>query len=79
MKDDNGNYIKCEATGKVCYTQYEAFGVIASCRRRHSKTRKDKKIPKRMYYCRICQRYHLTSRAKPKKVSKDVRSFSENY
>ncbi len=82
MKDAEGEYIRCRVTGKVCYTQKEAAGVIAVSRGGHRSRHyynRGNHIPKRMYFCRYCQRYHLTSRKKPKKCYKDINSFSENY
>lgn len=46
----------CVATGKVCYSKRDAGVAIKRCR--HSK--KDR-IPRRIYFCRECGWWHLTS------------------
>lgn len=49
----------CKKTGKICYSSKEAGNVIR--RLKFSKGGvKNKKIPKRQYYCCWCGTYHLT-------------------
>jgi len=60
MKDDFGKNIRCESEGKICYTKKEAGTALN--RARHHDNRA-KKIPKRMYPCKECGHYHLTSKS----------------
>lgn len=46
----------CMSTGKVCYSRRDAGVALARCK--HSKS---KRIPRRIYYCKECGWYHLTS------------------
>lgn len=46
----------CFATGKVCYSKREAGVTLARCR--HSKRNR---VPRRIYFCKECGWYHLTS------------------
>lgn len=56
----------CESTGKVCYSKREAG--IARARCRHSKR---DRVPRRIYFCKECGWYHLTSQLKKRGI-KDV-------
>ena len=56
MKDGFGREIRCESTGKICYTEREA-GEILNMPKRHSHSNE---IPKRKYFCEKCGCYHLT-------------------
>ena len=46
----------CMSTGKVCYSRRDAGVALARCK--HSKSNR---IPRRIYYCKECGWYHLTS------------------
>jgi hypothetical protein len=69
MKTEEGNYVMCIFTGKICYTEREAGLVINGCKRhvyvgngRFAKSAhgNSKAIPRRKYYCKDCGFYHLT-------------------
>ena len=69
MKTEEGNYVICIFTGKICYTEREAGLVINGCKRhvyvgngRFAKSAhgNSKAIPRRKYYCKDCGFYHLT-------------------
>ena len=71
MKTDEGTYVMCFLTGKICYTEREAGSVINSCKRhvylgqgRSGKSShgngSSKAIPRRKYYCKDCGFYHVT-------------------
>lgn len=53
----------CAATGKRCYSKRDAQGVLNSTTRSH-KTRQNKVIPVRCYFCEYCKTYHLTKEVK---------------
>lgn len=57
MKDDFEKELRCESTGKICYTKREAGNAINGAK---SHCNRSKKIPKRKYYCEECGCYHLT-------------------
>lgn len=69
MKTVEGFNVKCEGTGKVCYTEREAGLVINGCKKHvhagnhhwikgdHSNS---KNIPRRKYYCKECGFFHVT-------------------
>ncbi len=46
----------CGQTGKVCYSQREAAYTVRRCKRSRSD-----RVPRRIYFCRACGWYHLTS------------------
>ena len=48
----------CWKTGKVCFTQREAGFTIRSFK--NHKTKKNKQMPVRYYYCKYCHYFHLT-------------------
>lgn len=50
----------CPTTGKTCYTQREANGVINFYKSGHKWSYRGKNIPKRSYYCNFCGTYHIT-------------------
>ncbi len=60
---DHKEYRICSTSGKRCYSSKEADITISSARKcKYRKNRMDcKKIPRRKYYCKDCQSYHLTS------------------
>ena len=69
MKTEEGTNVKCEETGKVCYTEREAGEAISNFKRHihagsHHWIKGDysnsKNIPRRKYYCQNCGYYHLT-------------------
>lgn len=68
MKNFDGSYIRCNVSGKVCYSEKEAGSVINSCKKHyyssrqktHKKTFSKKSIPQRKYYCKDCNYFHLT-------------------
>ena len=71
MKTEEGTYVMCIFTGKICYTEREAGIVINGCKRhvylgqgRSGKsshgTGSTKAIPRRKYYCKDCGYYHVT-------------------
>lgn len=49
----------CSKSGKNCYTRHEAGLLLNLAKRRHKNH--SKKIPKRCYFCKYCNTYHLTS------------------
>ncbi|MBQ5492065.1 MAG: hypothetical protein IIT68_08445 [Treponema sp.] len=62
-----GNYVMCETSGKVCYTEREAGGVINGCKKhlnagnsRSVKAGHGKNIPRRKYFCKVCGFYHVS-------------------
>lgn len=61
------SYPICYETGKKCYTREEAGRYLNNFKRsgrthkRFSSRTKTGKIPKRCYYCKECQMWHLTS------------------
>lgn len=65
MKDDFGRDIICESEGKICYTKKEARTALNGAKHHGNRV---KKIPKRMYLCKKCGFYHLTSQ-KSEKIS----------
>lgn len=60
MKDDFGRDLRCESEGKICYSKKEAGTAINGAKHHGNRA---KKIPKRMYPCKECGHYHLTSQA----------------
>ena len=64
MKDDFGRDLKCESEGKICYSKKEAGTAINGAKHHGNRA---KKIPKRMYPCKECGFYHLTSQKSEKK------------
>ncbi len=69
MKTDEGNYVMCIFTGKICYTEREAGLVINGCKKHvhmgnnhwaKSAHGNSKAIPRRKYYCKDCGFYHVT-------------------
>lgn len=71
MKTNEGIYVMCVSTGKICYTEREAGIVINGCKKhvylengRFGKTShgngNSKSIPRRKYYCKECGFYHVT-------------------
>ena len=69
MKTNEGNYVMCIFTGKICYTEREAGLVINGCKKHfyagHGRWAKSahgnsKSIPRRKYYCKDCGFYHVT-------------------
>lgn len=70
MKTEEGTYVMCIFTGKICYTEREAGSVINGCKKhiyvgngRFRKNSLSKAIPRRKYLCKDCGYYHLTSQA----------------
>ena len=63
MKDGFGREIRCESTGKICYTKREAGNALNGAKHHGHRA---KKIPKRMYLCEKCGCYHLTSKKSEK-------------
>lgn len=72
MKTEEGTNVKCEETGKVCYTEREAGEAISNFKRHihagsHHWIKADhsnsKNIPRRKYYCKDCGYYHVTHKA----------------
>lgn len=69
---DEKVYEHCSVTGKRCYSEREANIALSACKRHyHNKCRKTAtgKIPKRKYYCKSCNSYHLTSQSTSKLCS----------
>ena len=60
MENDFERDLRCESTGKICYSKKEA-GIALNVARHHGN--RAKKIPKRMYLCKECGHYHLTSQS----------------
>ena len=69
MKTNEGNYVMCIFTGKICYTEREAGLVINGCKKHfyagHGRWAKSahgnsKSIPRRKYYCKDCGFYHVS-------------------
>ena len=61
MKDGFGRDLRCESTGKICYTEREAGIALNEAKKHHySDDNTSKEIPKRKYYCEKCGCYHLT-------------------
>lgn len=68
MRNYDGSYVTCSATGKVCYSEREAGSIINDCKRHyhtahmisHKKNSCRNSIPKRKYYCKECGCFHLT-------------------
>ena len=74
MRTEEGTYVMCIFTGKICYTEREAGHVINSCKKHvylgHGRcgksshgTGSSKAIPRRKYYCKDCGYYHVTHKA----------------
>ena len=63
MKDDFGRDLRCESEGKICYSKKEAGTAINGAKHHGNRA---KKIPKRMYPCKECGHYHLTSQKSEK-------------
>ncbi len=70
MKTEEGTYVMCIFTGKVCYTEREAGALINDCKKHvylgkshYGKKMHSKVIPRRKYICRDCGYYHVTSQA----------------
>ena len=63
MKDDFGRDLRCKSTGKICYTEREAGNALNGAKHHGNRA---KKIPKRMYPCKKCGHYHLTSQKSEK-------------
>ncbi|MBO4698988.1 hypothetical protein J5690_05180 [bacterium] len=63
MKDNFGNNIICESEGKICYNKKEARTALNGAKHHGNRA---KKIPKRMYPCKKCGHYHLTSQKSEK-------------
>lgn len=64
MENDFERDLRCESTGKICYSKKEA-GIALNRAKKHyhsdDESNASKKIPKRKYYCEKCGHYHLTS------------------
>ncbi len=82
MRNIDGNYVTCGASGKICYTQREAGLVINGCKKHYymgyHKWAKgghgnSKAIPRRKYFCSECGYYHVTHTAL---FSADSRDYS---
>jgi len=58
--------------GKICYTQRDAAEAIRYFK--SGKARSKKHIPKRYYYCEICNAYHLTKIQNKKRKSMNQNS-----
>ena len=78
MKTEEGNYVMCIFTGKICYTEREAGLVINGCKRhvyvgngRFAKSAhgNSKAIPRRKYYCKDCGFLKTTPGKMPSTVS----------
>ena len=76
MKDGFGRELICESEGKICYTEREARIALNGARHHGNRV---KKIPKRMYPCKKCGHYHLTSQKSEKtSCSKQVYDQKRN-
>lgn len=57
----------CKATGKLCYSKAEAGARIHNVKKNHYKKSfqtNNGKIPIRLYICKECGAFHLTSQPK---------------
>ncbi len=57
MRNDSEKKIRCEITGKICYTKREANETLKGAKNHNNRS---KKIPVRKYFCEECRCYHLT-------------------
>ena len=87
MKTNEGNYVMCIFTGKICYTEREAGIVINGCKRHvhmgnghwaKAAHGNSKAIPHRKYYCKDCGFYHVTHLALYDMGSKDY-AWEEDF
>lgn len=86
MKDEQGNDLRCEACGKICYNAEEAGRILNIMKKRASKftNKPDKlayrrhkgKVVRRKYICRHCGYWHLTSQ-KHYTEKKNVKEYAE--
>lgn len=62
MRNSDGTPLHCDITGKVMYSQKEAFVQLKKMRKMPRKN-KNKHV-KRAYMCEFCGKWHLTSEKK---------------
>jgi len=64
MEDIQRSYRVCYETGKNCYTRAECGKILNSIKNNYVHKRHTNRsvIPKRCYYCKECQSWHLTSK-----------------
>ncbi len=73
MKDGFEKEIRCESTGKICYREKEARTTLNGAKHHGNRS---KKSPKRMYLCKECGYYHLTSQ-KSENISCSKRNYNQ--